>query len=60
MGARAVAVCERSDDEIALFDARHLCAYFLDHADEHVADRSKRVRGFAAVILEIGAAHAPE
>jgi hypothetical protein len=58
--ARAIAVCERGDDEIALGDVSHLCAGLFHHADELVADRAHRVRRFPAVIPEIGAAHGPE
>jgi len=40
VSARAVAVLERRDDEVALGDAVHLCPDLLHHADELVADEA--------------------
>src|SRR5919197_984966 len=57
--ACAVAVVERSDDEVAPGDAVHLCPDLLHHADKLVADGCAwRVRGLAAVVPQVGAAHA--
>src|SRR2546430_31128 len=57
--ARAVAVVERSDDEVPPCDAVHLRPDLLHHTNELVADRrALRVVGLATVIPEIGAADA--
>jgi hypothetical protein len=42
--ARAITVCEWSDDDIARIDVPHVRADLLDHADELMADLTRRVR----------------
>ena len=58
--ARAVAVGERGDDEVALGEAVHVDADLLHDADELVPDRAELVRRLAAVVPEVGAADAAE
>jgi hypothetical protein len=57
--ARAVAVLERGNHEVALGDAVHLCPDLFHHADELVVDGSaRRVGGLPAVVPEVGATDA--
>src|SRR5437764_935847 len=51
--ARAVAIDEGRDDEIALRNAPHLATDLFHHADELVADRAEIVGRLAAVVPEI-------
>jgi hypothetical protein len=58
--AGPVTIREGRDDEVARRYAAHLCPDVLYDADELMPDRAKRVRGLASVVLEVGAADAPE
>ena len=60
VGAAAVAVDERGDDEVAAADALDVGADVLDDADELVADRADGVVGLAAVVPEVRTAHAAQ
>jgi hypothetical protein len=60
IGAGAVAVLERRDDEVALRDIAYRCPDPLDHADEFVADWAEVMRGLPAVVPEVRATDAPQ
>src|SRR5881227_1578364 len=58
--ARAIAVRERGDDEVAHTDAAYLCPDLLYDPDELVADWAQRVGGLTAVVPEVGATDATQ
>ena len=58
MGARAVAIDEGRNDEVALRDPLHVGTGLFHHADEFVANRTEIVGGLAAVVPEVRTANA--
>src|SRR5436190_24255039 len=57
--ARAIAVRERGDDEVAHTDAAYLCPDLLYDPDELVADLAQRVGGLTGLFPWVGAQAAP-
>jgi hypothetical protein len=60
VGAAAIAVDERGDDEVASADALDVGTDVLDDADELVADRTDCMVGLAPVVPEVRPADAAE
>jgi hypothetical protein len=60
VGAGAVAIRGRRDDQVTLGDTAHVGTRVLDHPDELVANRARLVRRLAAVNPEVPAADACE
>ena len=60
VGARAVAVGERGDHQVALLDRPHVGADVFDDAHELMADRAGLEGRVAAVVPEVGSADARE